>query len=46
MYGKFYVKFSKMQRYVTLGVPGAADRWQDNYENIGVPPNATRYQET
>jgi hypothetical protein len=35
-----------MQRYVTLGVPWAAARWQDNYENDGVPQTATRYQET
>jgi hypothetical protein len=35
-----------MQWYVTLGVPWAAARWQDNYENVGFPQTATRYQET
>jgi hypothetical protein len=31
---------------VTLGVPWTAARWQDNYENVGVPQTATRCQET
>jgi hypothetical protein len=32
--------------YVMLGVPWAAARWQDNYENVGVPQTATRYKKT
>jgi hypothetical protein len=35
-----------MQRYVTLGVPWAAARWQGNSEKAGVPQTATRCQET
>jgi hypothetical protein len=41
-----YIKFSKMQRYVMLGVPWAAARWQNNYENAGIPQTTTRCQET
>jgi hypothetical protein len=43
---KSNITFSKMQRYVTLGVPRAAARLQENYENAGVPQTATRCQET
>jgi hypothetical protein len=35
-----------MQWYVTLGVPWAAAKWQDNYENGGVPQTVSRCQET
>jgi hypothetical protein len=36
----YLYKNSVMQWYVTLGVPWAAARWQDNYENVGVPQTA------
>jgi hypothetical protein len=41
-----YIKFSKMQRYVTLGVTCVAARWQENYENAGNPQTTNIYQET
>jgi hypothetical protein len=41
-----YIKVSKMQRYVTLGILWAAARWQDNYEKVGVPQTATKCQNT
>jgi hypothetical protein len=37
-----YIKFSKMQRYVTLGDPCDAARWQENYENAGNPQTTNR----
>jgi hypothetical protein len=40
------IKLNKIQRYVTLGVPWAAARRQNNYESVGVPQTATRCQET
>jgi hypothetical protein len=40
------IKFSQIQRYVTLGLPWAAAKWQDNYENTGILLTATRCQET
>jgi hypothetical protein len=35
-----------MQRYVTLGVPWVAGRWQENSEKVRDPQTATRCQET